>query len=279
MFGRSKKKREAAQTQRQSQAQGYQDYAAQFLPEETGILAVTGPAGMGEQPEGDSGLWRITIGLTAWMDEYERELHREDVRLEALVDEERLEYLRGRVPRNFLISVPVRPSGDGTRFLMTDLPKPGFDPELQALAEEQKKPVKLEAEGLGTLTLNRVLNWFEGDVDWLDGRISLTFDNNEQTLSAAQDTARALLDAQEDWNSRICAFAAGRLLEQINERARESGEPFTREELLSCLEAEAVLTGPEGAFEFWLRAGELPDCSVHVTGTLRRSAVQAELED
>ena len=281
MFGLKKKKEEPAPVSAKQESQEYKAFAADFLPEETDILAVTGPTGFGSERDGDEGLWRCAIGLTAWMDEYKQELHQEEVQLVALADDRLREYLHERTPRDNIISVTVRPSADGKRFLMTDLPKPGFDPELKALLEEQKKPDTREAKGLGTFTLNRALGWFEGTVDWLGSEVSLTFDRSEETISAAQDTARALLDSPEDWDARLRACAAVQLLEQVNGWAEEDEEqePLTQEEFMEQLEPEALQAGPEGTFEFWFGGEPLWGRSVHITGDLEYGPRQAEIEE
>lgn len=282
MFGLFKKKKEEPkQEAAQEQSQEVKAFAADFLPEETDILAVTGAAGAGSDRVGDSGLWKVTIGLTAWMDEYTHELRQGDARLEAVVDDKLKEYLHTQVPRNFIISATVRPSEDGTRFMMTDLPKPGFDPDLKAILEEQKKPVTLEAEGLGSFTLNRALGWFETAVDWIGAEVSLTFDQAEETRDAAQDTARALLREQAVWDERVRAYAADTLLDRANELRDEEGEsdPITREDFLAQLEPDSILAGPGGAFEFWFSGdGLFLAHPVHVTGTLESGPLQAEME-
>ncbi|MGN0968708.1 MAG: DUF2262 domain-containing protein [Oscillospiraceae bacterium] len=286
MFGLFKKKKEEPaqenpKVQEQEQSQEVKTFAADFPGEETDILAVTAPAGVGSEKVGDSGLWKVTIGLTAWQDEYTHELRQGDARLEAVVDDKLREYLHGRVPGNFIIAATVRPSEDGTRFLMTDLPKPGFDPELKAILEEQKKPVTLEVEGLGTFTLNRSLGWFEAAVDWQGAEVSLTFDQAEETREDAQNTARALLDGQESWDERVRAYAADMLLDRANELLGEDegAEAITREDFLAQLEPDSILAAPEGAFEFWFGGDDLFLAHpVHVTGTLEDGPQQAEID-
>lgn len=286
MFGLKKKKKDVPEQVSAAglageQSQEYKEFAADFLPEETDLLAVTSPAGIGSEPIGSSGMWKVTVGLTAWMDEYTQELRQGNARLETVVDDKLREYLYARVPRNFLISVTVRPSADQERFLMTDLPKPGFDPELKAILEEQKKPVTLEAEGLGTFTLNRALGWFEAAVDWMGGEVSLTFDQEQADRDAAQGTARALLKEQERWDERLRALAADELLERVNELLAEDGEEtLERAEFLERLEVDSILAGPDGAFEFWFGGdGLFLEHPVHVTGTLEQGPQSAELEE
>lgn len=270
----------AASETQQEQRQEIKSFAAQFLPEEIDLLAVTAPSSVSHTPIGDTGLWAIVAGLTAWMDEHVGEVIQGQARLEAVVDDALLEHILMRTPGNFIISVVARPHEDGHRFMMTDLPKPGFDADLKAILDAQKAPVTLEAEGLGTFTLNRSLGWYERAVDWMDTEISLTFDQAEEFLPAAQDTARTLLNDQSVWHERVCAYAADTLLDRANELLGEEEEPLTRDDFLAQLDVESLLTGPDGAFEFWFSGDDLFLAHpVHVTGTLEQGPTQAEIED
>ena len=87
--------------------------------------------------------------------------------------------LRQRARPDFIIRFRARRSEDGTRLLLLDLPEPGFDPELKAILDEQKKPVTFWVDGLGTFALNRALGWFEAEADWLGSPIRLDLDRDE----------------------------------------------------------------------------------------------------
>lgn len=286
MFGLFKKKKEEPkqeikETPVQPQSPEIKEFAADFLPEETDILAVTGPAGFSHDRIGESGLWKVTLGLTAWMDEYTNELKQGLATLETIADDKLLEYLLSRVPRNFIISVTVRPSTEGNRFMMTDLPKPGFDADLKAILDEQKKPITLDVDGLGTFTLSRTLGWFETTVDWLDSEISLTFDQAEETHDSAQETARALMADQSCWDDRVRAFAADSLLDKVNTLLSEedTDETISREEFIDQLALDSVLAGPDGTFEFWFSGEDFFLAHpVRVSGDLEQGPTQAEMD-
>ncbi len=280
MFGAKKKKDAPRSTAQGEQSEEYRAFAAQFQAEEVDLLAVTGAAGAGSDPLGDTGLWKVTIGVSAWMDVYEKQVHREDARLETVVDDTLREYLLARLPRDFILSVTARPGAEGAHVWMTDLPTPGFDPELKAILDEQKKPVTFQAEGLGTFALNRALGWFEAGVDWRGRETTLLVDRAEEGRDAALDTARALLEAQEDWDERIRACAADALLDEAARMcAEEGGQELSREDFLAQLEPDSILVGPEGAFESWLGGdGFFLAHPVHVTGCLERGPERAEWE-
>ena len=145
-----------------------------FLPEELEILAVTGANPFsGSQGEEGEGLWPASIGLTAWIEADGPELHRGAFQLETIADNQLMPVLRQRARPDFIIRFRARRSEDGTRLLLLDLPEPGFDPELKAILDEQKKPVTFWVDGLGTFALNRALGWFEAEADWLGSPIRL----------------------------------------------------------------------------------------------------------
>lgn len=293
MFGLFKKKgeepeekaREKKREQSGENAQ-FKKFAAQFLPEELSILAVTGASGFGGGKSGGEELWTASIGLTAWMEEDSPEIHRGEFVLSTVGDDQLLEILRRRVPRDFIIKFRGRASEDGRRLLLLDLPEPGFDPELKAVLEEQKKPVTFWADGLGTFALNRQVNWFETEVDWLGAEVSLSFDwGPEEEMKRSQNTARALLAGAADWDRRVREYAADELVSLANDWSQDAGgedeEPgeITREQFMERMELEALQVEPDGGFEFWFADGDMfYGHSIHVTGDLEKGPDWAQME-
>lgn len=268
-----------AQEESNPQRQAVKTFAEDFLSEEIELLAVTGPSGVSYEQDEASGLWHVCYGLTAWTDKYADEIEMGNARLEALLDDSLLEFLLGRIPRNFVISVNARPNEDGTRFLMTELPSPTFDPDLKAIADAQKQPITIEVDGLGTFTLNRNLGWYESLMNWAGKEITLTFDQDPDGLAGSQDTARALMAEPEQWDSRMCCFAADTLLEKTL-TFLEEGETFAREDFLAKLECDSILASPDGAFEAWFGGEDVFMLHpVHVTGTLADGPTFAEIEE
>ena len=256
----------------------FKEFSAQFLPEELSILAVTGANGFGGGKTSGEELWTASIGLTAWMEEDSPDIHRGEFVLSTIGDDQLLEILRRRTPRDFIVKFRGRVSEDGRRLLLLDLPEPGFDPDLKAILEEQKKPVTIEEEGLGVFTLNRQVNWFEAGVDWLGTEISLVFDREEDRAGCAAN-ARALLASAADWDRRVREYAAGELLDSANDWAEDGEEPITREQFMERLEPESVEIRADGSFEFWFADGEMfYGHSIHVTGNLEKGPDFAQME-
>ena len=255
----------------------FRELAAQFAPEELSVLAVTGANGFGGGKTGGEELWTASIGLTAWMEEDSPDIHRGEFVLSAVGDDQLLEILRHRAPRDFILKFRARASEDGTRLLLLDLPEPAFDPDLKAILEEQKKPVTFWEEGLGTFTLNRQVNWFETEADWLGTEISLVFDREEDRAGCVAN-AKALLAAAAGWDKRVREYAADELTSLANDWA-EDEEEITREGFMERMEPESIEVRADGAFEFWFADGEMfYGHSIHVTGNLADGPRTAQME-
>lgn len=255
-----------------------------FLPEEFGILAVTGAGGFGGSRLQENGPWLAVLELTAWKEEdSDQPAHRERTQLVALADDKLMDYLRRRVRGDSVFQIMVRPSEDGKQFLMTELPQPEIDPEMKAILEEQKKPVSIWVPELGTFTLNRLVNWFEAEVEWLGQPARLDIDR-EEDWDACVEQAKALMADQKGWDEKVRSFAAQELLDQANDWAQDAAEgeepeEITREQFMERLELDAVQISAGGRFEFWFNDGDLFwGHAIHVTGSLDQGPEMAQME-
>lgn len=274
LFG---KKKETEHTPSPQELQ-VQEFAQKFLPEEFVLVAVTGPEGIAvDRKEGES-LWTITTPLTAWMDEDDGVVTVQSALLQILADDRLRDYLRQRLPGNFIIKARVRPGKDAGLFQLVGMPEPGFDPELKAVLTEQVKPVTLETQDLGTFTLHRGMHWFETQVDWLDQSIQLTFNQGcDEEQQASLTTARALLGAAADWDVRLRDFVADRLLDTVNEQQED--QPLSRDELCGSLIPEAVHAEPGGSFTVWYGSDLFFGQAAQVSGALDKGPANAQLEE
>lgn len=285
MFGLFKKKGEQPEEEQRIQNpenKQFKAFAAQFAPEELTILAVTGANGFGGGRAGKEKLWRASIGLTAWMEEDSPDIHRGEFVLSTIADDQLLEHLQRRVPRDFIIKFKGRVSEDGKGLLLLDLPEPAFDPDLKAILEEQKKPVTFWEEGLGTFTLNRQVDWFETELDWLGAEISLVFDQDENRADCVMN-AKALLADAAGWDKRVREYAADELLSTANDWAgqMEDEEPqeITREQFVERMELESIEVRADGSFQFWFGDGDLfYGHSIWVSGDLENGPNDAAME-
>ena len=282
MFGFFKKKEEPASDPREEYKKRFPKLQVEYQPEELTILAVTGANGFGGGKTHGEELWTISIGLTAWMEEDSPDIHRGEFVLSTVGDEQLLEVLRRRTRPDFIIKFKGRVSEDGKRLLLLDLPEPGFDPDLEAILEEQKKPVTFWEEGLGTFTLNRQVDWFETEIQWLGAEISLVFDAEEDRAEVLRK-AKALLADAVSWDRRVREYAADELLELANDWAEqmEDEEPqeIAREQFMERMELESIEIRADGSFEFWFADGDLfYGHSIHVSGDMENGPDDAGME-
>ena len=62
------------------------------------------------------------------------------------------------------------------------------------------------------------VDWFEATVDWLGSEIALDFDRGvPEEMASAQETGRALMASQADWDHRVRSYAAQELLSLAND--------------------------------------------------------------
>lgn len=288
MFGFFKSKGEKPEEkERQQPAQvpenkQFKELAAQFLPEELTILAVTGANGFDGGKAGKDKRWWASIGLTAWMEEDSPDIHRGEFVLSTIADDRLLGVLRQRTRPDFIIKFRGRVTQDGKRLLLLDLPEPGFDPDLKAILEEQKKPVSFWEEGLGTFTLNRQVDWFETEIDWLGTEISLVFDMEQDRADCVRN-AKALLAGAAGWDRRVREYAAEDLLASANDWAEqlEDEEPqeITKEQFMERMELESIEVRADGGFHFWFGDGDLfYGHSIQVSGDLEHGPDEASME-
>ena len=286
MFGFFKKKgeepEEKAREQQPAQNTGnkqFKELAAQFQQEERTILAVTGANGFGGGKTRGEKLWTASAG----MEEDSPDIHRGEFVLSTIADDQLLEHLQRRVPRDFIIKFKGRVSEDGQRLLLLDLPEPAFDPDLKAILEEQKKPVTFWEEGLGTFTLNRQVDWFETELDWLGAEISLVFDQDENRADCVMN-AKALLADAGSWDKRVREYAADELLELANDWSQDMDEDggaveVTREQFVERMELESIEVRADGSFQFWFGDGDLfYGHSIWVSGDLENGPNDAAME-
>lgn len=294
-FGKKKKKEETAaqgETKEALEAEEHRElreFAADFEPETLDLMALTGPLRFDESRAEGKELWTMTAGLTAWLEEDVEGVHQGSFQLVAMGDEKLKDYLISRVPGDFILKFKGRMEKDGgDRILLAGLPEPGFDAELKALRDEQRKPVTFWLDGLGTFTLVRAVGWFEAEVEWKGQTIQLDMDQDENRADCAE-TAKALLADQDKWDRSVREFAAKELLDLANQWAAEGGEEgdgdeapeeITAEQFMERMELESVQVYEDGAFDFWFNGGDLfPGRSIHVSGSLTDGPTEAQMEE
>lgn len=251
--------------------------AAQFGPEEFDIVAVTGPNGFGGEKEEGAEYWTATLPLIAWRED-DGPIRQENTCLVALADDILLDYLRRSAPRDSVIQARVRKGLADDRFLLVGLPSPVADREMKAVLDRATQEVSVWVPEVGTFVLNRRLNWFEADVEWIDKSVIMVYENDsEAEQRAAQATALALMKDVSVWDATIRTFALEKMWGQ--EADPPEWEGLTQNEALERLDPESIQVWGDGRFEVWSRDREHDwGRSAHICGNLKDGITQAEWE-
>ena len=179
---------------------------------------------------------------------------------------------------------------DEPRWYVTEVLGETTCPVLEELWAEYTKPVLLEDEVLGTLTLDRELSTFDGICSWMgkDIRISLDVDiENHASWTRTRNVMKQLLAEQETWDRSLRALAARKLTAQANEWLADNDQtdrdpekdPITEEEFARRILLTEFSVSPGGRFTAWYEDDDLFwGHVVTVDGTLKKGPVDADIQ-
>ncbi len=127
-------------------------------------------------------------------------------------------------------------------------------PALEEVLAEYRRPVVLNDEELGELSLDKDLDMFEGGISWRgeDIDISLEVDSSsEDTWTAAVAAMKQMMTDQDRWDRDMRAFAARQLTELAcdwRESADEEVPEITEESFAQRIELTSIAMDPDGSF-------------------------------
>ena len=115
-------------------------------------------------------------------------------------------------------------------------------PELQAVLDEYHKPVVIQDQVLGELTLDKDYDTFEGEIQWCGKDVSLSLEVNAESKPSwtrARSAAKKLLADCDTWDKAMRELAAKNLTELANNWLSQDEEnprnpetdPITEDEL------------------------------------------------
>ena len=135
-------------------------------------------------------------------------------------------------------------------------------PALEEIWAEYTKPILLEDEVLGTLTLDREMSIFEGTCKWMGKEVRISLDveiEKKASWTRVTNVMKKLVADQETWDKSLRAMAAQKLTAQANEwladndqtdRAPEK-DPITEEEFARRILLTEFTVSPGGRFTAW----------------------------
>ena len=127
-------------------------------------------------------------------------------------------------------------------------------PALDEVLAEYRKPVVLEDEELGELTLDKDYDTFEGVITWRDEDIDISLEvdsSSEDTWTAAVAAMKQIAADQDAWDRDMRTFAARELTElacEWRESADEDVPEITEESFAQRLDLTSIAMDPDGSF-------------------------------
>ena len=228
------------------------------------LVLLAGSSGAGKR----NGFWESAHSYLAYVDCETGALCADEGRLVYPVSDE--EYAAGGILGRFrdeeIYRVAARkkiqqelPEGVATsaqnRLLIVDVLEENSPcPALDEVLAEYRKPVVLEDEELGELTLDKDYDTFEGVVLWRgeDIDISLEVDSSsEDTWTAAVAAMKQMAADQDAWDRDMRTFAARELTElacEWRESADEDVPEITEESFSQRLDLTSIAMDPDGSF-------------------------------
>lgn len=129
------------------------------------------------------------------------------------------------------------------------------EPRLEKIKEQISKPVIIEDEKLGKFVLDRKFSWFEGDVDWLGDKCSVSLETDEEdgdTAEKALCTLKELYKDLKSWDNKFRTYAADNLTDLANDWLEEDDDSdhdttaITKENFADRIQISEVSITPKG---------------------------------
>ncbi|MCC9656287.1 DUF2262 domain-containing protein [Rhodopirellula halodulae] len=170
-------------------------------------------------------------------------------------------------------------SVDQTRAIVSKIVEENIkDDELEAIAIELARPVVLQTERFGELTLNRSIHWFEGVANWNSQEVEISLETDEDLdITNQLETAETLFANAAEWQEKINAFAVAEKLELANDW-QEKGQKLDADEFLQRMSLNSITIKPDGEFEFWHDDGDIFfGHSIQISGSLTQGLTDSDI--
>ncbi|QED46920.1 DUF2262 domain-containing protein [Cytobacillus dafuensis] len=248
------------------------------------VAAVTGASGAGAGKGGRDIMWNASINLIAWKSLHSNEpVMKEELRLEWLVDDKEWEQSRDILKMNTVVKLQVR-RAEKSMMLVKVLETAYRDDELEMILQESMKPVFYNDEVLGKFELEKSVKLFEKEIFWAgeEGTLYFDWDEDENTMKSALETAHTLFKVQDEWNQKIRKYASEELVELANDWLQDNDEAeideITKEMFMNFMELSSISVYPDGDFEMFFFDGDMFwGHSIIVNGNINGDLASAEI--
>lgn len=259
------------------------------------LVLLAGGGGAGKR----NGFWDVSHYFIAYVDCQTGALHTGDGRIVYPVSDEEHDAggILDRFPREAVYRLKARkkiphkvPEGmsasSQNQFLIVEvLEEDAPCPALDKVLAEYRKPVVLNDEELGELTLDKDLDMFEGEVLWRGEQICLSLEvdaADEGTWADARRAMKVMLAEQDRWDGDMRASAARELTElacEWRESADEEVPEITEESFARRIELRSIAMDADGSFYAYFDDDDMffGHC-VTAYGTLTEGVTAANME-
>ena len=259
------------------------------------LVLLAGGSGAGKR----NGFWDVSHYFIAYVDCQTGALHTGDGRIVYPVSDEehdaggildgfRREAVyrlkaRKRIPHK--VPEGVTASSQNQFLIVEVLEEDAPCPALEEVLAEYRRPVVLNDEELGELSLDKDLDMFEGGISWRgeDIDISLEVDSSsEDTWTAAVAAMKQMMTDRDRWDRDMRAFAARELTELAcdwRESADEDVPEITEESFARRIELRSIAMDADGSFSAYFDDDDMffGHC-VTAYGTLADGVTAANME-
>ncbi len=165
----------------------------------------------------------------------------------------------------------------GKRYLLLKVLKKKVRCEqLEPFREAYLKPTEIYDEAVGKFVLNRDMQWFEGDIDWLGGRCNVMLELDGDGLETAEKARKVLSQITDDiqvWDEKLRSFSAQCLLETVNEWQDEDADVITQAQFMERLKICDLCVGANGQLtvdfdDDNMFFGHVVEVSAHISGKM-----------
>ena len=228
------------------------------------LVLLAGGGGAGKR----NGFWDVSHYFIAYVDCQTGALHRGDGRIVYPVSDEEHDAggILDRFPREAVYRLKARkkishkvPEGvtasSQNQFLIVEvLEEDASCPALEEVLAEYRRPVVLNDEELGELSLDKDLDMFEGVISWRDEDIDISLEvdsSSEDTWTAAVVAMKQMAADQDAWDRDMRVFAARELTElacEWRESADEEVPEITEESFACRIELRSIAMDADGSF-------------------------------
>ncbi|MDR2613959.1 MAG: DUF2262 domain-containing protein, partial [Candidatus Accumulibacter sp.] len=215
-------------------------FESAYREEEKELLVLFSDASGGAAKDGDEVLWTAQAFFLACVDAGANELKKGDGRIvwpmtdkEAKHPDHWHRFKKGGIYR-LRVREPIEKTALNHFLLVETLEEEVRNDDLLAILAEYRKPVKITDETLGEFELDKNLDLFNGEIDWLGEKIHVSLDvdsGNKATWTKAMKVLRALSERQARQDAEFRAFAAERLTGLANDWSQEEdATPITEQD-------------------------------------------------